>query len=106
MGRYGSADYCDEDSYGQRTVDDVRGLIRSADKMRLGEMLPASSDDVCDSDPQCVKWDKEWREQSLATKGLKSFNGTGETAEDGVSKTEGMYDGQVSGKNYGRREKW
>jgi len=104
MGRlYGSDDYCDEDSWGQRTECDVDNQIRAAEKARMGDLIELSSDDVCDSLPDCVRADNEWRRAALDAKGLKAFNGTGESADDGVSYTDSMYDSQTSGKNYGRK---
>lgn len=99
MSRYGYES--DENSWGQRTSCDVDDMRRREAKDSLGIFEPVSSDDVCD--PQCAKWERDWRKQTLAAKGLREFDGTGETIKDGVPFTEGMYEDQTAGKNYGRK---
>lgn len=101
MGRYGKVMSDDSNTWGERTRCDVEEMSRQQGREALGSMIPVSSDDVCDA--ECAKWEKDWRNQSLAAKGLRDFDGTGETAEDGVSFTDSMYDQQSVGKNYGRK---
>lgn len=103
MSRFGKEHYRDEDSWGERTSCDARSLSRQQDHDNMGVFQAPSSEDVCNK--ECAKWEREWRRDSLAAKGLRDFDGTGEGAQDGVAFTEAMYEDQVTGINMGNRRK-
>ncbi len=101
MGKWGQDRHNDEATWGQRTEYDVDSLSRSMDNERLGVFDMPSDKDVCT--PECEKWERQWRNEALATKGLREFNGTGEGVRDGVSYTDSMYPDQVAGVRTGKR---
>lgn len=101
MSRFGKEHYRDEDSWGERTSCDARSLSRQQDSDNQGAFQAPTSEDVCDN--ECSKWERQWRQESLATKGLRDFRGTGEGVQDGVAYTEAMYQDQVQGIKMGKR---
>ncbi len=92
----------DENSWGRRSAWDIDSMIRSNAQDSLGIRQPVSDEDICSAD--CLKYEREWRRDTLNAKGLREFDGTGETVKDGVSFTEGMYDDQTAGKYTGKRD--
>lgn len=100
MGLYGRES--DEDSWGRRSACDVDSMIRQSGQDSLGIRQPVGSEDIYSK--ECLKWEREWRRDALNAKGLREFDGTGETVKDGVAYTEGLYDDQTAGKFTGKRE--
>lgn len=101
MAKFGKDEYRDEESWGQRTSWGAKNMSDSQrrDSMAVREM--ASDDDVCSS--RCEKFERDWRREALADKGLQEFTGTGEGVKDGVSFSEAMYENQVTGARKGNR---
>ncbi len=100
MGLYGYES--DEDSWGRRSASDADCMQRRNAQDSLGIRQPVGDEDICS--PECAKWERQWRKDALAAKGLREFDGTGETAEDGVAFTEGMYADQTAGKYTGKHD--
>jgi len=92
----------DEESWGRRSACDAFEMRRREAQDALGIFQPVGDEDV--SSAEGLKWQRQWRKDTLNAKGLREYDGTGETAEDGVAYTEGMYADQTAGKYTGKRD--